>query len=449
MKRAVIYSILLSALWCMVPSAKAAEPVQWILASTKQIVAQPGEFDIRVGDTVVINKNQRYYLSGDTIRKWVYNVCAVVKKVGGQRFPDGILLQDINSWVTPEALSLIGPKRVVEPQPQPVVVEPQPQPQPQPVVVDTPKVAATDTIVEEQPAIVEPAAPVEPVKPAKPAKSVKSAQSAPPSNLFSQHRLSLGVRGGVNSLLQDAKPANCQLGWEALLDVQYAYYGLTAKQHKIGFIIGASAGYSQSGLTLDNYRDQYTATTTDGDIQYTVTADNLKEADSWVTVEVPLMFSLITRGGFFLNIGPKVQIPVYSHYTLSYANPKVDAYFVKERIHATNELITGRLDATEAKGAFAIQKYNLLAALELGYEWRLNNGDALALGAFVDYNAFTFYHKGTQPQYVIDVAAPSATEQPAQVKVNAMNDVYGNKRLFLDCGLKLIYHFVVGKSALK
>jgi len=452
MKKIILYSLVLcGALWGISTTASAKKSSRWVLAKTQEVVAQPGEYEIQVGDTVVISRNQRYYMTGDTITSWVYNVCAIVNKVGGRRFPNGVLLRDINSWVSPEALMLIGPVegRQLKPQPQP---EPEPEPvvPAAPVIVEEPK---PEPIVEPTP---EPVAELKPEPVAEPASQELSKMEPKPETVAefvarkdAVSRISIGVRGGVTSLLQDAGDAKCQLGWDAMLDVQYAYYGVTQQEHKVGLLVGIGAGYTRAGMSLDALNDQFSASTSDGDIQYTVSAENLVEKHGWVTVEVPVMFSLVTRGRFFMNIGPRVQIPVYSHYTMRYDNPNIDAYFVKERVHVPNELITGTTDAGEAKGKLAVAKYNLLAGLELGYEWNLKNGDALGLGAFADYNVYTFYKSGEEAQRVIDIAAPSDEVQPAQVNFHSLNDVYGQKRLFLDCGLKLTYHFVVGKSALK
>ncbi|MCQ2348273.1 MAG: hypothetical protein MJZ65_03695 [Paludibacteraceae bacterium] len=257
----------------------------------------------------------------------------------------------------------------------------------------------------------------------------------------SMSRFSLGVRGGVASFMQKAEGAQSQLGFDALLDFQYAYYGCLASEHKVGLLVGVSAGYARAGLKMDAIQDQYTTSTTDGDICYTIAADNLVEKQGAVVLEIPLMFSFVSKQGVFLNVGPRFQLPVYSHYALRFDNPNVDAYFTKERVHVQNELITGNVNHDNAKGTFNAPKFNLLLGLELGYEWQLRNNDALGLGAYANYGVYSMYRNDSEAQSIIDITAPSAQVQPAQINYQAAQDVYGTGMGFFDAGVKVTYHF--------
>ena len=61
------------------------------------------------GDTIIISKQHTHYLTGERIARWVYYVRHIVQQVGGKRFPDGILIKGINSWVGPEEILLSAP----------------------------------------------------------------------------------------------------------------------------------------------------------------------------------------------------------------------------------------------------------------------------------------------------------------------------------------------------
>jgi hypothetical protein len=56
--------------------------------------------DLAVGDTVVmIDGNPSHYLTGEKIPKWVYTKRHSIMQIGTKRFPDGVLLREIYSWV--------------------------------------------------------------------------------------------------------------------------------------------------------------------------------------------------------------------------------------------------------------------------------------------------------------------------------------------------------------
>ncbi|MCQ2311541.1 MAG: hypothetical protein MJZ64_07330, partial [Paludibacteraceae bacterium] len=391
----------------------------------------------------------------DTIRKWVYGVCVVVEKVGGKRFPDGVLLQNVHSWISPKALSLIGPKRantnepVVAPVVQdtpvavpavqaPPVVAPVVQDTPVvvPVVQDTPVVVPVAPII---PIVEEPIKPAEPVQPAQPAKPAKPAQPVQPVQPASEtHRFSLGIRGGVASMMQKADNADWKIGFDALLDLQYGYYKTIAQGHKIGFLLGVSAGYVRNSLQADAVYDQFTI----DDINYTVTAKSVKEQQAAIMVEVPVMFSMVTKGGFFMNVGPRFQLPVYTHNSLQFDQPSVKAYFPTERVDVIDELITGRVDGkVDTKCSYKAPVFNLLVGLEIGYEWQLKNNDALGLGVYGNYGVYSLYSNKSDAHSIVGITAPTALVQPASIDYNSMMDAYGSSFGFFDAGVKLTYHF--------
>ena len=66
------------------------------------------DYQFKEGDTIIINKQQTKYLTGEYIANWAYYVRHMVQQVGGKRFPNGILLAGINSWLEPHGLLLMG-----------------------------------------------------------------------------------------------------------------------------------------------------------------------------------------------------------------------------------------------------------------------------------------------------------------------------------------------------
>ncbi len=417
-----------------------------------------------VGDTILVKQSTKKYLTGEEPSKWVHFVEHTIQQVGGKRFPNGILLRGIYSWVgadditkkTSDELSkraevieqlsddekkaldryaqkigaTVIKQEAVEEEP---VVEPEPAPAPEP----TPAPAPKEEVVEEpvaEPVVEEPVA--EPVQ-----EEVKVA-----SNLDAMHRFSIGVRGGVASLLHDANAmGNWKAGFDALLDLQYAYYfGAHGRKVNPGILTGVSLGWAQSGLASSVDENYFRIDESNGPeaiIKYTVTADEVKENDGQLQLEIPVMFTMLTEKGFFLNVGPKLVVPVFSHYNQSITNPNVVAEFREEGVVVENEVITGLLQENQlnTKGKWATSKVNVMLTAELGWEWLLKNNHSIGLGVFANYSIYDLYDNDIENKQLINVGRPVAGGAP--VNVFSATDTYAEGLGYFDCGLKFVYHF--------
>ena len=258
------------------------------------------------------------------------------------------------------------------------------------------------------------------------------------------HRFSIGVRGGAASLMHKTETGKWNCGFNALLDLQYAYYWTKfGRPYDLGILTGLSVGYTQSGMQL-GINDQFTVTTNEGDnIDYSLSAERIKENDGQIQLEVPLMFSLVMHNGFFFNVGPKFILPVYTPYKQTITNPNVDAYFQTEGVHVTNEVITGMVtdEQLKSKGTNANQfKVNITLTADLGYEWKLKNKDAFALGVFANYGLWNAFKNTTADQSLISLTPPSSSSI-ATVDILSATDTYASKLGYFDAGIKLTYHF--------
>lgn len=425
--------------------------------SLQSIAVAAGEnYCFYPGDTIVIPKSTQRYLTGERMSTWVYYVRHTIQKIGTKRFPNGVLIRGIFSWVDPKGLYLLGPVKTGDPEADArrladydkiretanevqtmtqeekdyvkryadkygtQVLEPMPERQEEQVVIEEPVVE--EVVMAEDTAVVE-------QKPAK--------------NHYS--RFTIGVRGGVASLRQQSDiPTTWKLGYDAFLDLQYAHYWKSKKEHSVGFLFGASAGYINSAMTAPSINDKYSVATTDGTINYTIQANDLVESDGEIVVEVPVMFSLVTKKGFFLNLGPRLQVPVFTHYNQSLTNPHITAYFPTENVTVKDELITGKVleSPVISKGKFQAATLNVLVSAELGYEFKLKSGNSFGLGVYADYCPYSMYSKNTgAAQSAISITPPSATMQPAKVDFISGADAYGTGFKMFDAGLKLAYHF--------
>ena len=423
--------------------------------------AQEHQFKVAIGDSVMIKTECQQYCTGERPSTWVWDKVHTVRQLGTKRFADGVLLMNIYSWMCEECLINVNghaqesaEKAAIEQaadkqaaidaglvKPDPVTPaesdkeEDAAKPEDnsgnveEEIVPEEPPVVATDTVKHE---------------PAK-GDSIHSEQKFK-SNY---HRFTIGVRGGASSLLHQAQKGNWTCGFDALLDLQYAHYwAKDGRPVDLGLIVGIAAGYQQSGLktVVD---DAYTQPTEVGPVDYTIKADEVKETDRNIQLEVPVMFSLIHDNGLFFNVGPKFMIPVYTPYNQAIsnnANTIVDAYFPDEKVHVMNDDVTGvlgddqyKLSGTDNGVQFNI---NVMLTAEIGYEWILKSGNSLGLGAYANYSVFnTFKNGATTSDDLITLTTPPSTASKAQFNVNAATKSYADKLGFFDAGIKLAYHF--------
>ena len=233
-------------------------------------------------------------------------------------------------------------------------------------------------------------------------------------------------------------------GGDILLDLQYAHYWTKdGRLVDLGLIVGLGIGYSQSGMkaAVDT---AYTVSTTDGKIDYTLKADEVKENDGQIQMEIPLMFSLITRKGFFFNIGPKFMLPLYTPYNQHIDNPQINAYFPEEGVNVSNEVITGYLkdDQITNKGTDNGNQFsiNVMLTAELGYEWVLNSGNSFGLGVYANYGVYNSFKNDGANKSLMNVTAPQGNNV-ASVDVLSATKTYATGLGYFDAGLKLAYHF--------
>ncbi len=270
------------------------------------------------------------------------------------------------------------------------------------------------------------------------------ADSAAVDSVPQLDRFTIGARAGGASLLQKMvnEDAKSQFGFDVILDLQYAHYWLTKKEHKLGLLTGLSVGFAQAGLKAPANTNEYTVTDPDGmKAHYTITAANVRERDRQVQLEVPLMFSLVSKQGVFFNFGPRFLLPVYTPYKENIDNADIDAYFEETDVHVTNEVITGLMkdDQLVGKGTTDNKlKLNITLGTELGYEWTFKNGHSLDLGAYANYGLYCMFKQDAQNLKSLITVTPAI---PSIVTTNSATDAWTQKMGFVDVGVKLVYHF--------
>lgn len=428
------------------------------LQKVADATTMPEGYTPHVGDTIIIRKGCGRYETGETMSNWVYYVKHTIRIASHPRHPGAVLIKGINSWVKIDCFALAGAvdkstahAKQQEDADRPELHERQSELQQlseseqKDIAKRAEEINAqsvgtpTEKPVEETPIVEETKQEEEEVAQQEETKEETQTETKPAN----YDRFTIGLRGGAASLMHNTKNDlgkwNC--GYDAMLDLQYAHYWMNKKEHRLGLIIGVAAGYTSSALT-SQVNDQYTLTSAAGDIQYTVKADEVKETDGQIQVEIPIMFSLISRQGVYFNIGPKFALPVYSHYNQKISNPNVNAYFVDYGVNVPNEAVTGMVteENKNTKGKWTASTLNVMLMAELGYEWTLRSGHAISLGAYANYSVYTMYRNDTSAASLVQVGAPG-NNQAAPVSILSATDTYNKGLGFFDAGLKLAFHF--------
>lgn len=436
--------------------------------SAQEAQAPKHEFKVAIGDSVMIKRECQKYCTGETPSVWVWDKVHTVRQLGTKRFPDGVLLMNIYSWMCEECLIPVngnaneqaeqakkeqaGQKKAYE---QAVKEGKDPNAAAEKAKaeeakkVEKPEPQVAPVPVKEEPKAEEPK-PAEEAKPEE-AETVKH-ESAKGDSIHSQqhfkhnyHRFTIGVRGGAASQLHQAvagSDAKWGVGGDVLLDLQYAHYwAKNGRPVDLGLIVGLSAGYAQ-GSFAGNVNNSFRK----GDLNYNVVAPNIKETDHQVQLEIPLMFSLIHDCGFFFNVGPRFMLPVYTPFkqTIDPANTVISAYSDLTGVTMVNNPVTGVYNGeAPTEGNNLQMKINIMLTAELGYEWLLKSGNSLGLGVYADYCVYNSRPVLNAAKYasLLDISNPPSAGGTANVDIHSATDTYAGRVGFFDAGIKLAYHF--------
>lgn len=254
-------------------------------------------------------------------------------------------------------------------------------------------------------------------------------------------RFSIGLRGGFASTMADPTPT-MPLGYDLRFDLQYAHYWMNnPKKHMLGLMTGLSLGYMYTNRDIV-WDEEFTRNTSDGDVHYHVTADNIRETNKQLQLEMPLMFSMVTTNGFYLNVGPRVLLPIRTPFEQVITNGHIVATDLETTDVMTDNVIYGYLNEDQIKiSGMTKQKFDItvLVGVELGYEFRFASGNSVGLGVYANYGVYSTYSNrplGT----IIDVTAPN-DDKIGSVDVYSMTDAYTRKMGHLDAGIKLSFNF--------
>ena len=390
---------------------------------------------MEIGDTVMIHKDSLRYITGERMSSWVYGVPHQIRQLGTKSKPTGVLLRGIYSWIAQGSLIPLNVHKTQE------YIDAQ-----HAAAVAAAEAEAAARAAAEAEAAAAEAEAARLLAELEEDTVVEVKDTVVPDLPFEVNRFSVGVRGGLASLMpQSAVQPSMSSAWGfgVALDLQYAHYW-AADQDKIrlGIMTGLSAGY-MSTTRSQAWDETYIAKTDDGDIEYHVTADNIQETNHQLQLEIPLMFSLITAKGLFFNVGPRFLLPAYTPYKQVITNGNVVATDLQTGVVIPNNPVYGQLSEEQVnqKGK-GEQQFDLTMTLgfELGYEFKLKSGNSIGLGAFLNYGVYSMYSNKPLGS-AIDVTAPSKQDDKnAVVNVESLTNAYTEKMGHLDAGVKVSFN---------
>ena len=463
-KSIIIAAILISA--TVVSTASAQQD------ALKQFVNH--EFDVAIGDSVMIKRECVKYSTGERPSSWVWDQVHTVRQLGTMKYPDGVLLMDIYSWICDTCLMNVNGRAQEATDEASVAQAAERAAFEQAIKEGRDPYAAAAAVAAEQAAAAEEAAAAEkaaeeqaaaeeapaaeqpaeeavaeqPVEEEAPAEEQAPAEQEPAQEpvKHNYHRFTIGARGGASALMHHANQGNWTCGGDVVLDLQYAHYwAKDGRPVDLGIIAGVGIGYQQSGLRKDSDLTKFHK----GEADYTVLAMDVKETDHQLQLEVPVMFSLIHDKGLFFNIGPKFMIPVYTTYnqTVDQQNTHISAYFQETGVTVVDKTVTGVYTGQQPTEKNGIQfNINVMLTAEIGYEWTLKSGNSLGLGAYANYSVFNTFKNTPNAEGLFNLTAPTDTDKAHLDVLNATH-AYTDKLGYFDAGIKLAYHFNFPKKA--
>lgn len=417
--------------------------------------AQKHEFKVAIGDSVMIKRECQKYLTGETPSVWVWDKVHTVRQLGTKRFPDGVLLMNIYSWMCEDCLIPVNgraqeaeEKAKQEQAEDKAAFEEQVQKEKElREAAEKAAAEAQETAKEKEKTEKEEKAAAE--KARKDSIKQVKADSIEAEKRFKNKydRFTIGLRGGASALMHHAEKGNWTCGGDVVLDLQYAHYWTDdARPMDLGLIVGLGIGYEQSGLKTND-----STAFTKANVDYTVVAKDIKETDHQLQLEVPVMFSLIHDNGLFFNFGPKFMIPLYTPYkqTVNTTDTHITAYFPETGITIQDNPVTGQYTGQQPTEKNGIQfNINVMLTAEIGYEWTLKSGNSFGLGAYANYSVFNTFKNATNSEGLFNLTAPTDDDK-AHLDVLSATHAYADKLGYFDAGIKLAYHFNFPKKQYK
>lgn len=383
---------------------------------------------MEIGDTVMIHKDSLRYITGERMSTWVYDVPHQIRQLGTKTKPTGVLLRGIYSWIAQGSLIPMNYNKTQEYFDAIRAAE----------EAERARIAAEAAAA----AAAEEAARAKMFEEFVEEDTIVEQDTVVPDLPYQVDRFSIGVRAGL------AAQSIPSFGFSTMLDLRYAHYWVeSSKSIKYGIMTGVSVGYMQYGQTLGSNKyaglSSYTVRVPDatGYVDYAVDIDKAHAVNRQVQLEVPVMFSMITPIGLYLNAGPKLILPAYAGYHQDMSGVTLQATHVETGITMPQDhWLMGKVsDAVESGKNRNAWDVTVGLGAEFGYELTFGSDYALDLGIYATYGINTKTYKDATGQ-ILTITPPDDVNVGTGKMQSIMNAGPMNMS-YLDAGLKVTFHF--------
>ena len=378
---------------------------------------------MEIGDSVMIHRDSLRYLTGERMSSWVYGVPHQIRQLGTKTKPTGVLLRGIYSWIAQGSLIPLNAHKTQE-------------------YIDAQRAAAEAAAAEEAARL----AAEEAARLAAEAALMEAVyveedtvaevkDTVVPDLPFEVNRFSIGVRGGV------AAQSVPSFGFSTMLDLRYAHYWVkSSKSTMYGIMTGVGVGYMQYGQNLKLNKYHMLVPDATGTIDYAVDIKKANSLNHQVQLEIPVMFSMVTNKGLFLNVGPKLILPAYAGYSQDVSGVTVQATHVEEGVPVgPNDPLMGIVEDALKEGENKnVWDVTVGLGAELGYELKFASGFSLDLGLYATYGINTVTYKDANSQIV--VMTPPDDVLMGTGKIQSIMNAGPVNTSYLDAGVKLTFH---------
>lgn len=254
---------------------------------------------------------------------------------------------------------------------------------------------------------------------------------------------SFGARGGIATHRSFAADApHGKIGGTGCFDFGYHFYGNAGNDTELGLRTGINAGYAGTGYTQDIKESFRNYDYENSPIDYRITASKCEQRIQQVHLELPVMFALRYKKGFVMDVGMKVQAPVWSQSRQDIEDLMIEAYYPETKVPIVNELITGKASPEQLhrKGGVALPSVSLLTSLEIGYEWVLgdNTTNIFGIKAYFDMAAWSSSVSALREGRIVDVAPILDAANP--VPAVTVGEVFNSANThYISLGVKFYY----------
>jgi cell division septation protein DedD len=205
------------------------------------------------------------------------------------------------------------------------------------------------------------------------------------------YEFSLLGGGGLSTLRYEPELGKQKNGLDKVFGLGYTYFFSSY----FGLGTGLEITFYNSEYNLKNHKIQYRAKDVENnEFDFTSIVDNYNEKQSIIMLQIPLMLQFQFRSSFYMMVGAKIAVPMSGNIS-GRADVTNSGYYEEENFeyNKTQEFIGFGKFKKSIDAKDEDFKTSILASVEMGKKWKLDDDIALYIGAYFDYGFKNIYVK--------------------------------------------------------